>query len=91
MILVPFALGLLGLLCLMLKRSLLGMLMGVQFLVLGVTLAFVIAGSSSGKASEGSLFAFFILLGGIVQLVAGYAFAIRMFYLKRSVGIETIR
>jgi NADH:ubiquinone oxidoreductase subunit K len=76
--------GGLGLVSMISRRTLLGLLIGIQLLVLGSTMMFVIAGISSGRANQGHVFGLFITLGGIVQLVVGYSLAIRLFFLKKK-------
>lgn len=91
MITIAVALGGMGLVCILSKRTLLGVLLGLQLMILGSTLAFVLAGVFTGLRTEGHLFGIFVALGGIAQLVVGYSLAIRMFYLKKRIGMETLR
>lgn len=83
--------GCLGLVCIIWRKTLLGVLIGGQILILGATLMFVLAGISSGARIEGHLFGLFIALGGVAQLVAGYALAVRLFYLKNKNEMEHLR
>lgn len=80
-----------GLICMISKRTLLGLLMGVHILTLGSTLIFVFAGVSSGERVNGSIFGLFIILAGVIQVVVGYALATRLFFLKKQIGIEELR
>lgn len=82
--------GGLGLVCMISRKTLLGLLIGVQLFVLGSTMMFVLAGLSS-KSTEGHIFGLFITLGGIAQLVAGYALAIRLFFLKKRISMNEIQ
>jgi NADH:ubiquinone oxidoreductase subunit K len=91
MILVAAALGGMGLVCMLYRRTLLGLLIGVQLLALGATMIFVLAGASSGSLIQGHVFGLFITLGGIAHLVVGYALAVRLFYLKRRAGMDELR
>lgn len=91
MIVTAAILGGLGLICLVSRRTLLGLLIGLQLLVLGATSIFVMAGVSSGAHSHGHIFGLFIVLGGVAQLVVGYALAVRLFYLKKRVGMDELR
>lgn len=91
MILTAALLGGLGLVCMIVRRTLLGVLIGSQLLVLGGTTMMVMAGVAAGVPVEGHLFALFILLGGVAQLVAGYALATRTFLLKRRASIDELR
>lgn len=91
MIMVAAALGGMGLVCMLYRRTLLGVLIGVQLLVVGATMVFVLAGVSSGVPVQGHLFGLFITLGGVAQLVTGYALSVRLFYLRRRAGMDELR
>ena len=91
MIMIAALLGALGLVCLLYRRTLLGILIGMQLLVLGATLIFVSAGVSSHTQVQGHILGIFITLSGIGQLVVGYALAVRLFYLKKRAGMEEVR
>ena len=82
--------GALGLVCLLMRRTLLGMMVGIQLLVIGSTMMLVVAGVESGGLTQGHVFGLFVTLIGVSQLVVGYAFIVRLFYLKKKVGIEEI-
>ncbi len=83
--------GGLGLACMIYRKTLLGVLMGIQILVLGATLMFVLAGMSVGLPSIGHVFGLFITLGGMAQLVVGYTLAIRLFFLKKKMTMDELR
>lgn len=83
--------GGMGLACLILRRTLLGIMVGIQLLILGGTLIFVLAGISSGARLEGHGVALFVTLGGIAQLVAGFALAVRLFYLRNKTEMSELR
>lgn len=91
MMLVAGIVGALGLTCMIARRTLLGLMVGVQLLVLGSTMMFVLAGISSGERVQGHLFGMFIALGGVAQLAGGYAIAIRLFYLKNRTKMDELR
>jgi NADH:ubiquinone oxidoreductase subunit K len=84
-------LGGIGLFSLLYKKTILGLLVGIQLLTLGSTSLLVFAGASSGSFLEGHLFAFFIALSGLAQIAAGYALATRMFYLKGKTSLDELR
>jgi NADH:ubiquinone oxidoreductase subunit K len=90
-IVVAAALGGLGLVCALYRKTLLGVLIGVQLMFLGATMIFVLAGFSSGALVNGHAFGLFITLGGVGQLVVGYALAVRLFYLKKRAGMDELR
>ena len=84
-------LGGLGMICILSRNSLLGLLIGVQLLVIGSTMIFVLAGISSGQKVDGYMFAMFISLGGIAQLVVGFSLAIRLFFLKKRISVSELQ
>lgn len=91
MMLVAGLIGALGLACMVSRRTLLGLMVGIQLLVLGSAMMFVLAGISSGARVEGHLFGLFIALSGVAQLAGGYALAIRLFYLKNRTQMDQLR
>jgi NADH:ubiquinone oxidoreductase subunit K len=88
MIAIAGILGALGLVSLLSRKSFLGMLVGIQLLVLGAASAFVIAGIQSHNLVDGPIFAFVIVLSGATQLAGGYALLMRFYYLKASVEMK---
>lgn len=91
MMLVAGLIGGLGLVCMISRKTMLGLLIGVQLLVLGSTMMFVLAGLSSGLKIQGHIFGLFITLGGVAQLVVGYALAIRLFFLKKRISLDELQ
>jgi NADH:ubiquinone oxidoreductase subunit K len=91
MMIVAGAIGALGLACAISRRTLLGVMVGIQISTLGATMMFVLAGIASGARVQGHLFGLFIALGGVAQLVGGYAIAIRLFYLKNRTRMDQLR
>lgn len=83
--------GGLGLACLIWRRTILGIMIGIQLLILGSTLVFVLAGISAGVRLEGHVVALFVTLGGVAQLVAGFALAVRLFYLRNKTDMSELR
>ncbi len=91
MMLIAGIVGGLGLVCMISRPTVLGMLIGIQLLVLGATMAFVLAGIISGARIEGHLFGLFIALSGVAQLAGGYALAVRLFYLRNRIHLDELR
>ncbi len=85
------AVGGIGLTCLVVRRTLLGVLIGAQLIILGATLMFVLTGIGTGHAAQGQVYALFTTMGGVAQLVAGTALAIRLFYLKRRTSLDDLK
>ena len=91
MTLVGAIVGGMGLISILQRRTLLGLMIGIQLLVLGATLSFVVVGISANARASGHLFALFVVLSAVAQLVGGYALAVRKFYLKNNVFIDEQR
>lgn len=91
MMMIAGLIGGLGLVCMISRKTLLGLLIGVQLLVLGSTMMFVFAGISAGLQIQGHVVGLFITLGGIAQLVVGYALAIRLFFLKKRISMDELQ
>ncbi len=91
MMIVAGLIGGLGLVCMISRKTLLGLLIGVQLLIIGSTMAFVLAGLHSGLRIQGHIFGLFITLGGIAQLVVGYSLSIRLFFLKQRISLDDLQ
>jgi len=91
MMLVSGVVGGMGLVCMLTRRTLLGLLVGIQLLILGSTMMFVLAGVASGARIEGQLSGLLITLGGLAQLAGGCALSVRMFFLKDKVDMDELR
>ncbi len=91
LILLSSLLGALGVICICLRRTVVGVLIGSQLLILGTSLSFIAASLGTEKASTGEIFGLFIVFGGVAQLVAGYALSARVFYLKRKIEMDDLR
>jgi NADH:ubiquinone oxidoreductase subunit K len=91
MICIAAVLGGIGLTCALTRRTLLGVLIGLQLMILGASTAFVIAGVGSGAPVKGQVFAFVLSVGALSQLVVGFALAVRLFYLRKRVGMDELR
>lgn len=90
MIEIAIAIGAVGLLAMLIKRTVLGMLVGIQLLLLGSTFFFILMGVVT-DSTQGFLFGFFVVLSGVIQVVAGYALALKLFSLKGSTKLENLR
>lgn len=103
LMLVAGMIGGMGLVSVISRRTLLGVMVGMQLLILGASMIFVLAGiaSSSGGAPigpgfmdsriQGHVVGLFVVLGGVAQLAAGYALVVRLFYLKNKIEINELR
>ena len=88
MMIIAGALGAVGLISIISRKTFLGVLVGIQLLILGAASAFIMAGIQSHNAVDGPLFAFFIVLSGVAQLVAGYSLLMRFYSLKSSAEMK---
>jgi NADH:ubiquinone oxidoreductase subunit K len=91
MIHVAILFGALGVASILYRRSALGVLIGVQILFLGATLAFVRAGLSATSAVEGHIFGFFILTGTISVVTTFLALAVRLFFLRGKADLSELK
>lgn len=93
MILVSALMGAIGLTCILFRKTLLGIYVGLQLITIGATLLFVQAGAAAmGKAvAEAQVFGVFITLAGLGQLIAGYAIAVRLFYQRGRTHLDDVR
>jgi NADH:ubiquinone oxidoreductase subunit K len=89
--LIGAAVGSLGLICILARKTLVGVLIGVQLLILGGAMTFVLAGVTSGARVEGFSFGLLIVLSGVAQVVAGNSLAVRLFQLKNRVVLDDLR
>jgi NADH:ubiquinone oxidoreductase subunit K len=91
--------GAMGLISVVFRRTLLGLLIGIQLMFLGATMMFVLSGifASAGVSSEslprvhGQVGGLLIALGAVGQLAAGFSLAIRQFYLKNRTEMDDLR
>ncbi len=90
-LLVPILLGSLGLVSLFSRTSMMGILIGVQLLILGTSQMFILTGMIAGELAKGGLLGFCIVLGGVAQLVVGYTLSLRLFHLKQCVNLSEIQ
>ena len=89
--LVPAALGAIGLVGLIYKKTILGLIVSIQLMVLGAAILFVLSGVAAGLPLEGHSFAVFIVFCGVIQSIGGYALATRMFYLRKRALVTELR
>ena len=91
MMLLGIALGGLGLVSLLCRRSLMGALIGIYLSTLGSTVLLVWVGASSGHLVQGVVFGLFVLFCGIAQVAVGCTLALRLFYLRQDIEIDTLK
>ncbi|MCC7442221.1 MAG: NADH-quinone oxidoreductase subunit K [Bdellovibrionales bacterium] len=91
MMIVSFVIGFLGFVNVVARRSLLGVIIGVNLMMMGAACAFVLSGVVTGRALEGHVYAIFVIASGAAQMVVGYTLAVRLFYLRRDIGLRGLR
>ncbi|MGE4107420.1 MAG: NADH-quinone oxidoreductase subunit K [Bacteriovoracia bacterium] len=91
MIAIPVALAAIGFFCLLLKRNLIGMAIGIVLLFYAAAACFSVGGVLAGLQSQGHVYGFFVIVAGCGQLLVVFSLATRLFYLKKNVNIETFR
>ncbi len=83
-LILAFFLGGMGLICAFTRRTLLGLMIGIQLLVMGAAVMSVASGMMTNQRVLGNLFGYFIVLSSVIQFVTGCALAMRFFALKRK-------
>ena len=91
MLILAIMLGGLGLMALLVKRTFIGVLVGVHLLFLSVTVAFALSGLGSGEFTRGYVFALFAAVLGICHLILGWALALRLYYLGGTSRMASLR
>ncbi len=80
-----------GIFSLVFRRTMLGVLVGLQLIMLGSSMIFVLGGFLSGQAPDSNVIGIFIVLSGLAQFVAGGVLAIRQYYLRRQIDVKDLR
>ena len=91
MILVGAAFFVIGVVNIMLKRNMVGVLVGGHLVFTGLVLCFVFAGGATGGEVQAQEVAFFILLSGVAQVGAGLVLALKIFELKKGTAVEELK
>lgn len=80
----------LGILAMLTRRTILGILLGFQTTALGATLAAVVVGKEVDIQVKGQLLGLILLLGGVVPLIGGFSFSVRLFYLRTKATLDEL-
>jgi len=75
-LLVIFCLAGSGLYCLLITRNLIKVIIGLQLLVKGVVLAFILAGSVTGEMNTAQTLALTVIVADTITAVVGLALAV---------------
>ena len=84
-------LGMIGLVNILTRPTLLGVFQGGYFLFLGAALSVVTSAFHGSTSAKSHSVAIFILLSAVVFLSLGCAASIRAFYLRRNISMDEIR
>lgn len=84
-------LGFSGLVCILLRRSMLKLLVGGLLVSMSGAYAFLAAGSSGAPELASIVYAVLCYLIGISQLIMGLALATRLFYLRGNAELSELR
>ncbi|MBL7715884.1 MAG: hypothetical protein JNL01_10510 [Bdellovibrionales bacterium] len=80
----------LGILAMLTRRTILGILLGFQTTALGAALAAVVVGKESEVLVKGQLLGLIFLLGGVIPLIGGFSFSVRLFYLRTKATLDEL-
>jgi NADH:ubiquinone oxidoreductase subunit K len=80
-------LSMLGILNLVGRKTILGCLMGIQFLFMGMSAAFVQIGIRTGEHLQATTMALAICMAGVIQLLIGWALAVVLFRQNQSLKV----
>jgi NADH:ubiquinone oxidoreductase subunit K len=83
--------GGIGVLCILRRRTLFGVVIGIQILMSGATLMLSVSGIAASARVEGQLSAILVLLGGIAQLAIGCLLSLRLFSERNRILLENVR
>jgi NADH:ubiquinone oxidoreductase subunit K len=84
-------LGFSGLVCILLRKSMLKVLVGGLLVSMSGSYAFIAAGSSGAPGLLAAVYGVLCYLVGISQLVMGLALATRLFYLRGNAELSELR
>ena len=79
-----------GFYCLLITRNLIKVVIGLQLLVKGVVLAFVLAGNLSGQVNSGQTLALTVIVADTIVAVVGLALAVQIRLKTGSLDIKSL-
>jgi len=77
-----------GLMSVLMRKTLLGVVLGLQLLGLACSLVFVVAGVQAEVPLAGGVFGWLISISYVAVYVAAFALIARFFILKQSAAVE---
>jgi NADH:ubiquinone oxidoreductase subunit K len=79
-----------GLYCLLATRNMIKMIIGLQILIKGVALAFVLGGSLTGQLSLAQTMALTVIVADTIIAVVGLAFAVQVRHRLGTLDIKAL-
>ncbi len=89
-LLVIFCLAGTGLYCLLITRNLIKVIVGVQLLVKGVVLGFILAGNISQQVNPAQTMALTVIVADTIVAVVGLALAVQIRLRTGSLDVRTL-
>lgn len=89
-LLVIFCLAGSGLYCLLITRNLIKVIIGLQLLVKGAVLAFILAGSMTGEMNTAQTLALTIIVADTITVVVGLALAVQIRLKTGNLDIKSL-
>ncbi len=89
--LVSVVLAMLGILAILSRKTLLGMIFGMQLISQSLISFSVFIGYARGQPLNGQMVAFFMLIISLSSIVASLSLAIRIFYLRKSIELSHLK
>ena len=89
-LLVIFCLAGSGLYCLLITRNLIKVIIGLQLLVKGVVLAFILAGSVTGEMNTAQTLALTVIVADTITAVVGLALAVQIRLKTGNLDIKSL-
>jgi NADH:ubiquinone oxidoreductase subunit K len=89
-LLVIFCLAGTGLYCLLITRNLIKVIIGLQLLVKGAVLAFILAGSVTGEMNTAQTLALTVIVADTITAVVGLALAVQIRLKTGNLDIKSL-
>ncbi len=89
-LLVIFCLAGSGLYCLLITRNLIKVIIGLQLLIKGAVLAFILAGSMTGEMNTAQTLALTVIVADTITVVVGLALAVQIRLKTGNLDIKSL-
>lgn len=91
MVVMSLLLAALGTFCILVKRSILGMVIGAQLIVFAGSSIFLISGVTSGAQLDGQVVSLLALVLGTIQVGVAMAYTVNLNRIRHQSRIEDLR